>query len=170
MNSSYIIRRKMENSPTCDICNVDVHRASYAKLLRSEKHLKNEKQYELIIPEWLVKEEEVPIEKQIKKVYNPKTLKKIARATIKLNDKELDKEIAKKMINPYYCIDKNLKIGLKINQESQNVNHANSLLKITPNFPDIRTEARFFIKILREMANVYARLINQNIFENHILF
>ena len=29
----------MENSRTCEICNVDVHRASFAKHLRSKKHL-----------------------------------------------------------------------------------------------------------------------------------
>ena len=28
----------MENSPTCDICNVTVHRASFAKLLKSNKN------------------------------------------------------------------------------------------------------------------------------------
>ena len=31
------------NSRKRDICNVDVHRASYAKHLRSKKHLENEK-------------------------------------------------------------------------------------------------------------------------------
>ena len=39
----------MENSRTCDICNVNVHRASFAKHLRSEKHLENLKQIEMII-------------------------------------------------------------------------------------------------------------------------
>ena len=32
----------MENSRTCEICNVDVHRASFAKHLRSKKHLELE--------------------------------------------------------------------------------------------------------------------------------
>ena len=41
----------MENSRTCDICNVNVHLASYAKHLRSKKHLENHKQNEMIIPE-----------------------------------------------------------------------------------------------------------------------
>ena len=31
----------MENSRTCDVCNVKVHRASFAKHLRSKIHLKN---------------------------------------------------------------------------------------------------------------------------------
>ena len=44
-----------------------------------------------------------------------------------MNDKELDKEMTKKMINPYYFIDKNSKIGFEINLESHYINHANSL-------------------------------------------
>ena len=58
----YKKRRKMENSRRCDICNIDVHRASYAKLLRSKKHLKNEKQNELIITEW---SSQKPIENEV---------------------------------------------------------------------------------------------------------
>ena len=33
---------------------------------------------------------------------------------IRLDDEQLKKEIAKKMINPYYFTDKNLKVGFKI--------------------------------------------------------
>ena len=40
------------NSGRCEICNADVHRASYMKHLRSKKHLENMKQNEMIIPEW----------------------------------------------------------------------------------------------------------------------
>ena len=47
-----------------------------------------------------------------------------------MNDKQIDKELAKKMINQYYFSDENLKIGLKINLEIHNNHHANSLLKI----------------------------------------
>ena len=39
------------NTCKCDVCNVDVHRASYAKHLRSKKHLENIKRNEIIIPE-----------------------------------------------------------------------------------------------------------------------
>ena len=38
------------NSRKCDICNVDVHRASYVKHLRIKKRLENVKQIEMIIP------------------------------------------------------------------------------------------------------------------------
>ena len=99
----------MENSRTCEVCNVNVHRASFVKHLRSKKHLENIEQNEMIIPDWLFKEERSTIKKKIQKVYNPKTLKQLAREKIKLDDKEL----AKMMINPFYFIDKNLKTGLK---------------------------------------------------------
>ena len=39
------------NSCICDICNVDVLRASYVKHLKSKKHLENKNQNEMIIPE-----------------------------------------------------------------------------------------------------------------------
>ena len=94
----------MENSRTCEVRNVDVHRASYVKHLRSKKHLEDEKQNRMITPEWLIKEEQAPIRKKSFEVYNPKTINKIARENIKTNDKELEKELAKKMINPYFYI------------------------------------------------------------------
>ena len=53
--------RKMENSRTCGTCNVNVHRAFYVEPLRSEKPLLNLKQTDLIIPEWLFKEDQAPI-------------------------------------------------------------------------------------------------------------
>ena len=69
----------MENSRTCEICNVNVHRASFVKHLRSKKHLEKIEQNEMIIPDWLFKEERSPNKKKIQKVYNPKTLKQLAR-------------------------------------------------------------------------------------------
>ena len=74
------------------------------------------------------------------------------------------------MINPYYFIDENLKIGFKINLESHNINHANSFLNIEPNFPDIEIETRYINKILKELATIYARLINQHKFKYHTIF
>ena len=101
----------MENSRRCDICNIDIHRASYGKHLISKKNLEKIRQNEIIIPEWLFKEEQTPIKKKNLKAYNPKTLKQKDRENIKLDDKELDKELAKKMINPNYFTDINLKMG-----------------------------------------------------------
>ena len=44
------------NRRKCDVCDVDVHRASYSKNLRIKKHLEKQKRSELIFPEWLFKE------------------------------------------------------------------------------------------------------------------
>ena len=104
------------NSRKCEICNVDVHRASYMKHLRSKKHIENMKQNEMIIPEWLFRK---PIENR--KIYNPKSLRQLARGNIRLDVKQLNKELARRMINPYYFTDRNLRVGFKINLDSHNL-------------------------------------------------
>ena len=74
------------------------------------------------------------------------------------------------MINPYYFVDKNLKIGFKINLENHNFSHANSILSITPNFQAFGIEVRYINKIVKELSIIYARLINQHKFKYHTLF
>ena len=125
------------------------------------------KQDEMIIPEWLFKE---PIENKIEKIYNPKPLKQLARNNIKLDDKQLNKELAKKMINPYYFSDRNLQVAYKINLDSHHINHLNSKLTITSNFENTGTEFRFINKIMREMSIIYARLIIQYKFRYQTVF
>ena len=63
--------------------------------------------------------------------------------------------------NPYYLIDENLKKGFKINLESHNISHANSILTITPNVPEFGTEFRYINKIIKELSVIYAILIIQ---------
>ena len=63
-----------------------------------------------------------------------------------------------------------MKFGFKINLESHNINHANSVLISIPNFRDIGIKTRHIKKILKELAITYARFINQYKFEYHILF
>ena len=155
------------NSRRCEICNVETHRASFVKHLKSKKHIENMKQSEMIIPECLFQE---PIETKINKIYNPKSLKQLARNNIKLDDKQLNKELAKKMINPYYFTDRDLKVGFKINLDSHNLHHANSKLTIIPNYPDFGIEFRYINKIMRELAMIYARLINQYKFKYQTVF
>ena len=47
----------------------------------------------MIIAEWLFQE---LIKNKINKIYKPKSLKQIPRENIKLDDKQLNKELAKK--------------------------------------------------------------------------
>ena len=155
------------NSHQCEVCNIDVHRASYVKHMRSRKHLENIKQNEMIIREWLFKE---PFENKINKIYNPKSLNQIARDNIRLDDKQLNKKIARKMLNPYYFTDKNLKVGFKIDLDGHDINHANSKLTITPIYPEFGFKVRYINKIMKELCVTYARLINQYIFKYHTVF
>ena len=93
-------------------------------------------------------------------------MKQLAREKIKLDDKEL----AKKMINPYYFSDRNLQVAYKINLDSHHINHLNSKLTISSNFENTGIEFRFINKIMREMAIIYARLINQYKFRYQTVF
>ena len=114
------------NSRECDVCNIDVHRASQIKHLRSKKQIENEKiKKYMILPDRLFQE---PFEKKLKNLYKPKSLKQIARDNYRLDDKQIKKELAKKMLNPYYFTDRILKVGFKINLDSHHINQANSKL------------------------------------------
>ena len=103
-------------------------------------------------------------------MYNPKSSKQLARNIVKLDDKHLNKELAKKMINPYYFTDRNLNVGFKINLDSHHINHANSKLTITPNYPEFGIEVRYINKIMKELSIIYARLINQYKFRYQTVF
>ena len=73
--------------------------------------MENEKRNELVIPEWLFKEH---IEIKKNKNYNPKPIKQIAREINKIDDEQLKKELAKKMINPCFFTDRALQVGFNI--------------------------------------------------------
>ena len=155
------------NSRKCEVCNVDVQRASYIKHLRSKKHIENMKQNEMIIPECLFQE---PVENKIKKTYNPKPLKQLARDNIRLDDRQLNGELARRMIIPYYFTDRALQVGFKINLDSHHINHANSKITILPNYPEFGIEIRYINKIMKELAVICARLINQYKFKYQTVF
>ena len=122
----------------------------------------------MIIPKWLFQE---PVENKIKKkINNPKPLRELARDNIRLDDKQLNKELAKKMINPYYFTDRNLNVGFKNNLDSHHISHATSKITLTPNHPEFGIEFRHINKIMEELAVFYARLINQYIFKYQTMF
>ena len=87
-----------------------------------------------------------------------------------MSEKQLDKELAKMMVNPYHFIDENLKNGFKINLESHNISNAISILTIAHNFPEFGIEFRYTNKTIKELSVIYARLINQYKFKYHTLF
>ena len=146
------------NSRKCDICIVHVNRASFVKHLRSKKHIENEKQNELNIPEWLFKE---LIEIKLKKIYNPKTLGQKTRENIKLDDKQLKKDLGKKVINSYHFTDRVLQLGFNFTLKSHHKNHVTSNLIIKPNYPEFGIDVRYNNKIIKDLSVFYARLINK---------
>ena len=155
------------NSRKCDVCDVEVHRASYAKHLKSKNHLEKMKQNEMIIPEWLFKE---PTENRIKNIYISESLRQISRDNIKLDEKQLNKEIAKKMNNPYYFTDRAIQVGLNITLESHQTNHANFKIFVQPNYAEFGIEIRYINKDIKEKSAIYARLKNQYKFKYRTVF
>ena len=119
----------------------------------------------MIIPEWLFKE---TIEN--KKIYNLKSLKQIARDNIKLDKKQLNKELTKKMINPYYFTDRALRVGFIITLENHHINHAISKLIIKPNYFEFGIEVRYIDKTKKELCVIYANLIHQYKFKYQTKF
>ena len=97
-------------------------------------------------------------------------MKQIARDNIRLDDKQLTKELAKKMINPYHFTDRNLRVGFKIILDSHHINHANSKLTIIPNSPEFGIEVRYINKVMKKMSFIFARLINHYKFKYQIVF
>ena len=63
-----------------------------------------------------------------------------------------------------------MKTGFKINLDSHHINHANSKLTITPNFPEVGIEDRYINKIMKELSNIYARKISQYKFKYQTVF
>ena len=143
----------MENSSRCGICKIDDHRASFAKYLTSKKNLVNEHQTDVIIQELLSKE---PIENKFANVYNPKPLREIVRDNFKLDDRQLNKELAKKTIHPYYFNDRTLQVGFNITWQSHHINHANSKITNKPIFSEFGIELQCINKIPKDKAIVYS--------------
>ena len=127
----------MENSRRCEISQVIIHKASYAKHLRSKRHLGNEKE------EWLFQK---PIEIKVKKTYKTKPLKRISGENIELDDKQVNEELAEKMVKIFHFTHRALKVGPKITLESLQIDHPNSKICIKPNFPEFGIEFQFLIK------------------------
>ena len=66
------------------------------------------------------------------------------------------------MNNPFYFLEGILNVGFKIHLDSHHINHANSKLTTTPNYPEFGVEVRFIKKIVEELSVIYTRLLNQN--------
>ena len=82
----------------------------------------------------------------------------MARENIKIDDKELDKELVEKTNNPLCFTNRVLKAGFNNNLDSHIIKNINSKLTITPKYLEIE---KIHNNILSEMSHIHARLINQ---------
>ena len=88
-----------ENRVRCDICKIDIHRASYARHLKSKMQLENLTQNNVIIPR-----------------KNP--IKRIVAKNINISNTKVE--------NLYYFTDRILKVAYDITIDNHHSNHANS--------------------------------------------
>ena len=148
----------------CDICNVEVQRASYAKHLRSKMHEDNQR----IIPSNFFNE--VKPKTIVKKAKVIPTLKELSMKKLLTIQKpsEIVSQLAQKMINPYY-FSQRLNVGYNIELDSHNINHLNSKITIRSKY-NLRIENRDINNIFKEMALIYARLIGQYKFKYQVVF
>ena len=121
----------------------------------------------MIMPEWLFLE---PIENPNnipRRIYIFRPLREKVKEYNKIDDKQLNKELAKKMNNPYYFTDRALQVGFNIYLDS----HYLIMLTVFQLINQIiqRLKSGLY-KILREMAPFYARLINQYKFKIRTAF
>ena len=98
-------------------------------------------------------------ENEINNLNKSKQLKQITRENIRLDDKQINKELAEKMINPYYFIDRLLQVKFITTLESHHISHANFQLISKPNYLEFGIEVRINIKIIKDLSISYARLI-----------
>ena len=85
----------------------------------------------------------------------------------KLDDRQ-SKELAKKMIIPYFFTDRNLKLELKINLDSHHIDHAKLIIK--PTYSEFGIEVPYINKIIKEISFLYAGILNQNKFRYQTVF
>ena len=78
--------------------------------------------------------------------------------------------MARKMINPYFFIDKALQVGFNFTLDIHDPDtiHAKSLLTFEPNSSEI--EIRYAKKILKELAAINTKILNQYMFKHQTVF
>ena len=74
------------------------------------------------------------------------------------------------MLNPFYFIDGNSKVGFKMLLDSHHIIHANSKMTVTPNYHYFGIEVRYISKIMKKLSVIYARLLNQCKFKYQTVF
>ena len=64
-------------------------------------------------------------------------MKQIARDIIKIYDRQLNNELAKRVINPYYFTERLIEIAFNNKLDSHHINHINCKIAIEPIYLEI---------------------------------
>ena len=81
----------------------------------------------------------------------PKSLNQLLR-----NNYRLDKKIEQRIRNPHYDSDKKLQIEMRIDKNSPRLTFI-----ITPNRSEFEVEVCYINYFIKQLSNIYVRLINQ---------
>ena len=92
----------------------------------------------------------------------------MAKQKINISGKGLRKEIAKRMINPYY-FSRRYETQYKIILDSHHINHIDSKITIASEY-HLSVQIDDVNNILKEMTIILARLINQTKFKCQVVF
>ena len=70
----------------------------------------------------------------------------------------MNKQLAKKMINPYKITDKSLQVGFNVRLNSHHIDHSISKKSSKPIFPELGIESKYINKKIQKLATTYIRL------------
>ena len=108
----------------------------------------------MIIPHLLFREPNENLNNILRRTYNPTALKQMATDDMKMDDKQLNKELAKKMIIPQYFTDRIPEIAFNFDLDSRHINHAICKSTITPK--NLELTKSYCKKVVKEMAYNHA--------------
>ena len=132
---------EQNNMKRCVDFNIDVHRASYSRHLKTKRHLEKKE----------IKPRKIIDKDNIKETNKNKNIKR--------NDKI-----------EYKFTDIILNIAYDITVDKHHKKNLNSQITITSKFDTFGIEMNFVDKIFREMSHIYAKFINQYKFKYQISF
>ena len=129
------------NMKRCLDCNMDVHRASYSRNLKTKRHSEKKE----------IKPRKIIDKDNIKETNKNKNIKR--------NDKI-----------EYNFTDNILNIAYDITVDKHHKKNINSQIRITSKFDTFGIEMNFVDKIFKEMSHIYAKFINQYKFKYQLSF
>ena len=129
------------NMKRCEDCNIDVHRVSYSRHLKTKRHLEKKE----IEPRKIIDKD------NIKETNKNKNIKRNGKIEDKFTDNILN-------------------IAYDITVDSHHKKNLNSQITITSKFDTFGIEMYYIDKIFKEMSHIYAKFINQYKFKYQLSF